>query len=314
VTQHNNAELMPASFREWTEVLARIRFGKVRAAGKNITGATIKAVAGRLATYADSNGTRVRPGVARVAVDLELDASTVKTAISHLRAIGLLDVVRPGGRRGATQYRLVLPTDLLDRDDLVVWSPSEQRAEIEKLANARRGFTHTPSSTPPDGPNGGGSQVPQAPANESGTQVPEAATNGVSRVPPAATKPSSAVPIAGATGSPKTSIMAATGVQTRVPPAPTTDQDLDTTTTDHPDEDLRTAVTGPRARDAETTSIPPTRPKRCPHGLGAGRRADGRPECALCRVAEDRPGTTHPPPQPAGHIAPVIDINTREAS
>ena len=53
MTDQHAAELMPATVREWTDILARVRFGKVKVAGKTLTGATIKGVAARLASYAD---------------------------------------------------------------------------------------------------------------------------------------------------------------------------------------------------------------------------------------------------------------------
>jgi hypothetical protein len=295
-------ELMPASFREWTEILARVRFGKVRAAGKSITGASVKAVAGRFATYADSNGSRIRPGVARVAIDLEMDCRTVKTAISHLRAIGLLQLVRPGGRRGADEYRLTLPTDLLDRDDLIVWSPTEQRAEIERLSDARRRLP----KTPPDGPNGGGIEGPVAPVIKSESQGPVAPD-----------KDPTDAPIMGASGAHKSPIMGASGAQSWGPVAPATDQDLDTTTTDHADGALRTDVAVDGAPDEDPTPDPPP---KCVHKLSGATRADGRPACALCRVEQDqaagvkRRGGWRPPdpPQwtPREYLADVIPLRS----
>jgi hypothetical protein len=309
----STTELMPATVREWTDILARIRFGKVRAGGKNITGAAIKLVAGRLASYADGNGTRVRPGVARIAVDMEMDARTVKTAMAYLRSIGLLELVRPGGRRGADQYRLTLPVDLLDRDDLTVWSPTEQRNEIERLSDARRG---TPR-TPPDGPGGGGSRGPQAPLIEAGTQGPAApmtpVDNSATQGPVAPHKAADVTPISGASGTRNEAIMGASGTVYGGPLAPATHQDLDTTTTHHPDEDLRTAVTLPRDPSPATTPDSAPRPKRCTHGLPGGLRDDGQPACALCRVAENRPAVYRPPPA-GDHLAPVIQLHTREAS
>lgn len=295
----STTEQMPASVREWTDILARIRFGKVKAAGKTITGASIKAVAGRLASYADGNGRRVRPGVARVALDLEVDMRTVKTAMAHLRKIGLLQLVRAGGRRGADEYRLTLPVDLLDRDDLTVWSPTEQRAEIERLSDANRGTFRTP----PRDPDGGGSRGPQAPEKEPVSQGPQAPDKGPD-----------VTPISGASGASNEAIMGACGSVYEGPQAPATHQDLDTTTTHHPDEDLRTAVTLPGANGPATNPDSPPTPKRCPHGLKPTRRQDGRPSCALCRVAESRPAVYRPPPGGEHDLADVIPLDTRRIS
>src|SRR4051812_7300089 len=64
-------ERLAVSHRQWTEILGRCRFGIVKIAGKSYTALRIKAVAQRIAGYADADGSRVRPGIARVAGDLE---------------------------------------------------------------------------------------------------------------------------------------------------------------------------------------------------------------------------------------------------
>src|SRR5690606_37306286 len=111
-----------ATVREWSDLLARIRFGTVKVAGKTVRGATIKAVGYRAANYADSDGSRVRPGLPRLAVDLEIDHGTAKRAMQVLVRTGLLRLVRPGARPGhADEYQLTIPADLLDRDDIEVW-------------------------------------------------------------------------------------------------------------------------------------------------------------------------------------------------
>jgi hypothetical protein len=307
VTSETPAERMPATVREWTDILARIRFGTVKIAGKNITGARIKAVAGRMASYADGNGTRVRPGIARIAVDMEMDYGTARRAITCLRNLGLLDLVRAGGRRGADEFRLTLPVDLLERDDLEVWSPSRHRLEVERVSGANRGLPDGPS-----GPSGGRSQVPEGPANEPESQVPEAPVNEPSNretlVPQGPVNGVSGPPITGATGTPKTAITGATGTRSLVPQAPATHQDLDTRTTHHSGEDVSATVTTPGAPGPATNPESPPRPPRCDHGLPGGLRGDGKPSCALCRVGA--PPTT----PPREHLAPVIQLEPRRTA
>jgi hypothetical protein len=300
----SSTELMPATVREWTDILARVRLGKVRAAGRNLTGATVKAVASRLASYADGNGTRVRPGIARLAVDLEVDYRTARLAVAYLRSIGLLGLVRPGGRRGADEFRLTLPVDLLDRDDLIVWSPSEQRAEIERLSDGHRRLPRDPGP----GPDDDGSQGPGGPVKDDGSLGPQgpvkAVDNSGSQGHQGPVKGSETAPITGPSGTPKSSITGPSGQLSLGPVGPATHQDLDTTTTHHPDQALRTAVTLPGPAGPANEPDSPSRPKRCQHGLPGGLRGDGRPACALCRVGA-----------PSSHVAPVIDIRTaREAS
>lgn len=295
----STAEQMPATVREWTDILARIRFGKVPVGRRNLAGSSIKLVAARLADYADSNGTRVRPGLARLALDVEVDYRTAKAAVAYLRTVGLLALMRPGGRNGTDEFRLTLPVDLLDRDDLQVWSPTRQRLEVERLSDSHRRLPRTPKR----GPDDDGSQGRRAPVNEPASQGQDAPV-----------KRSDSAHLTGACGPSSDPITGACGHVSQGQGAPATDQDLNTTTTDHPDEALRTAVTLSREPSPATEPEPSSaKSKRCPHGLTPARRSDGRPACALCRVAEDRPATQHPPP--AGeHLAIVIQLPTREAS
>lgn len=174
-----------ATVREWTDICARARFGTVQVAGKKVTAASIKAVAGRLAAYADSDGTRVRPGIARVAVDLELSYDVVKRAVRHLTQLGLLRLVRSGARAGhADEYRLAIPVDLLER--LEVWTPAQHRLEVERVREQTRGrrrrtperdpdpsdvqVTPSPAHTEPDAP-GAGDTVTCTPVDNSPVQV-----------------------------------------------------------------------------------------------------------------------------------------------
>jgi hypothetical protein len=76
--------------------------------------------------------------------------------------------------------------------------------------------------------------------------------------------------------------------------------------------DLQPSCNAPRATASDPAEpiSPPLRPARCPHGFAPKARPDGRPACALCRVAEDRPATA----LPDGHMADVIPLRAWEAS
>ncbi|GGN93894.1 hypothetical protein GCM10010112_82670 [Actinoplanes lobatus] len=246
-------EQIPVTVREWTDILARIRFGTVKAFGKTYSAARIKLVAYRLANYADSDGTRIRPGIARLAVDLEIEYRTARDVIALLRRLGLIHLEAAGAGRGrADEYRLTLPTDLLDRDDLDVWTPTQHTHHTRQLSDRHRGRTTHPR-TPIHGPqDGAATDTAPPPARSSRTTETRDARS--SRTP-------------------------AHGPQDLA-----TYQDLDTTPTDQPPLAPRTAVTVTRA----TTPTVPDRSPRCHHGLTAGRRRDGRPACALCRrIAHD---------------------------
>lgn len=80
------------------------------------------------------------------------------------------------------------------------------------------------------------------------------------------------------------------------------------------DEDLRTdvAVGGP-GHEEPTKPGPRGRPTKCPDGLSAAMRPDGKPECPICRRRQSRPGIEIPPP-PEERLATVTPIDSRRIS
>ncbi|WP_433221844.1 helix-turn-helix domain-containing protein [Dactylosporangium sp. CS-047395] len=128
------------TLRQWLDVVRRARLGR-----------TAKAVALMLATYADNDGSRVYPGVARLAVDCELTYNVIQTALKRLREAGLIAVVRKGARRGqADEYRLILASDILDRIDVL--TPAHVTESSAVLAARRRGRHKPPAATAPSRP------------------------------------------------------------------------------------------------------------------------------------------------------------------
>lgn len=113
---------------------------------------TTKLVGFVMATYSARDGSRVFPGVARLAATTGLSERTVRTALGNLRDVGLVERVAEGGRRGTQVFtdvhRLMIPADLMDRVDLL--SPDEDVVPKRQ-------------QLPPGKPRGGRSQ----PANES---------------------------------------------------------------------------------------------------------------------------------------------------
>jgi hypothetical protein len=106
-----------------------------------------KLVALVMATYAARDGSRIFPGVARLAATTGLSERTVRTALGNLRDVGLIERVYPGGRRGtqafADVHRLAIPADLPDRVKLL--NPDE-----DKLPNRQQ---LPPGKPPKDVPN-----------------------------------------------------------------------------------------------------------------------------------------------------------------
>ncbi|BEL05708.1 hypothetical protein Q0Z83_038990 [Actinoplanes sichuanensis] len=276
-----STDLIPVTVREWTDILARIRFGTVTIAGKTYSAARIKLVAHRLATYADHDGTRIHPGIARLAVDLEIEYRTVRDTLTLLRRLGLLQLVRPAaGHRRADEYRLTLPTDLLDRDDLEVWTPTHHTQQAQAVRDTHRGTPRTrPTTTCTRGPQ---DPTPDpTPATAPGPQDPTPNPETQHRAESSrTTKPSRA-------GSSRT--------VTWGPQAPTTYQDHHTTPTDQ-NQDV-------------TVTLTPT--PRCAHGLTTARRPDGQPACALCRVdARRRRATTGIDQTPMGYTSTGMSISS----
>lgn len=90
----------------------------------------LKGFAFILASWADPDGTRVRPGVTVLCAVTGKSDSTVRRYLKQLRAMGLLTVVsRGGGRNGAgkaADFRLSVPADLLAMPGLL--GPNDEPA------------------------------------------------------------------------------------------------------------------------------------------------------------------------------------------
>lgn len=83
-----------------------------------------KALGLLLATYADADGSRIRPGVKRLTAETGKSDKTVRRWLEELRSTyGVIAITERGGGRGGRgkthTYRLVLPADLLDRIELL---------------------------------------------------------------------------------------------------------------------------------------------------------------------------------------------------
>lgn len=232
-----------ASVRAWTDVVRRARLGRVN-----------KTVAFAMAQYADADGTRIFPGVARLAFDCEMSYNTIKGALVFLRSVGLVEVVRPGRTRGrADEYRLILGLDVMDNVD--VPSPAQAALEIERMRDSRRG-KYVPKRTPPDD---------LRHVVDAAETVHEAVDNSVDNeslrhVPHAADEESAARPTYAETVS-----AARPTDDLRHVPRPPTNHVPNTTTTNHETADLTTAVTVPRARTLEDQISDPENQTRGRH-------------------------------------------------
>jgi hypothetical protein len=252
------------TLRQWTDVVRRARLGR-----------TVKAVAMVLATYADADGTRVYPGVARLSYECEMNYNTVKAALKTLRDAGL--IVKVGRRGDADVYRLILAADLADRCDV----PTPAQVELE--LNALRGLKR-------------GSYVPRQKDTEAENlrPVPLAADE----TAPENLRPVSRAADCGICGQshrPQEKSAACFTNNLRPVPLAATTHDRVTEETTHSDTDLRTASHPPRGDAAESNSdfsaevidLDARRASlsapRCIHGLQGGNRTDGKPNCTVCR-------------------------------
>lgn len=106
----------PVERFEWERIIRRVSMPP-----------TVKLMALTLATYADIDGTRIRPGVERLVRVTGTSLATVKRALSWLREHGLIDRVKQGNRwaKQADEYQLSIPVNLLEMELL----PPDERIE-----------------------------------------------------------------------------------------------------------------------------------------------------------------------------------------
>jgi DNA-binding MarR family transcriptional regulator len=195
----------------WIDIVRRARLGR-----------TTKGVAYLVATYADTDGSHIFPGIATVAVAAEVDYKTAKKALAELVAKGLLErVASRTGRRGiGDEYRLILGDDL--QELVEVLSPAQFELAAEKFRDANRRSKRT---------KGTGNADPRPELEGRGTPAPV---------------PSTDEEEGRGTAEPQNDEGRGTGgAQDGERESAVHNHDLNTTTTYPTDEDLRTAVTVP---------------------------------------------------------------------
>lgn len=320
-------ELRPVGRYEWEQIIRRARLAAVIAGssriGKNgkptkggMSGTTFTGIALGWASYANDKGREIWPGDATVAVDLETSIAAVRQVRQALLRLGLLEMVRRRTGTRGDEYRLTIPTDLLDVVEVL--TPAQHKLAANRLRDAARGK--------PTEQRGGSDGQPNKPPSGGPADNPEETPNGALGGP--ADNPNGyGEPEPGwSDGTTETGSGWSGGTSLGGPADTHTDHDRTSTTTDQPGIDLRTAVAGPRAREAaedpifdegedNPTHLDPA-PRRCePHGLAGGTRSDGRPACPLCRVAEDQAaGRRRPPPADGPHYGATVIQLRRHAS
>jgi hypothetical protein len=265
-TREGDSAAEPCGRYEWERIVRRAVIPKA-----------VKYVAFVLATYADPDGTRVRPGMDVLAAVTGEGVSTVRRRVSKLRGTyGLLEMVsRGGGRNGrgkAAEFRLVLPTDLLERVELL--PPGD---------NARRGSIRAVSNVSP---------LPQVSGQSEDSPLPQgSAQSGPSPVDnsesPLTVESAQSVEDEPIDRSLETTSDGLTAQNRRLTAHPGERLPPTTpTTTDQPGGPDPTQPTTAREQsDIQPISlvgVVKLKPAKCPHGLPAHIR-NGQPSCPLCR-------------------------------
>jgi Helix-turn-helix domain len=128
--------LEPAGRFEWERLIRRARLD-----------ASVMLVALTLATYANGDGSSVKPGLKRLMNVTGYSKATICRALARLRELGLLGYVfqaSKDGREGtADEYQLTFPLDLFQRIEML--GPEEERPEImhNQVSGVRPGSGQT---------------------------------------------------------------------------------------------------------------------------------------------------------------------------
>ena len=142
-------EIHGCSRYEWERIVRRVV----------MPGITTKGIALTLATYANADGTSIYPGNERLVAVTGTGDKTVRRALAWLREGYLIERVREGSRGGrgglADEYRLILPSDLLERHELL--SPDETPVTVTGDRSSKAQEHRSPR--------------PVAPVNRSGSPV-----------------------------------------------------------------------------------------------------------------------------------------------
>lgn len=223
-----------------------------------------------MATYADPDGTRIRPTAPELAAAARMGESTVARYVRELRNAGLIVKTRRGGGRNGTgrpnEYRLTVPLDLLEKFEIRPLGPARIRVvpTVSPLTQGEQSNEDSPLTQDerPKGPSPVDNPVDKgdSPLTLVSAQTPTADEIDRSKntVTETLTAQSDAL-----TAHPWVSNYRPQDL----PPKPTTTPD---------------PTQPPTAREPTDDNPIELRPAKCQHGLPAHIR-DNRPTCPLCR-------------------------------
>lgn len=303
-------ETRPVGRFEWEQVLRRMRkdslisgSGRVGKSGRptrgGVSATAFLAVAMVLASYGELGGAEVFPGDASVAVDCETTLKTVKAVRAKLIELGMLTLVSSSSRRRSAEWRLSLPVAL--PEDVAVLTPAQHAVAARQLRDRARG--KRPADRPNDDPTpdptplwGDPEDTPIEPDWGGPEDYPNDAWGGPEDVPKQEGLGGSGGPTKNGLGGSGGPALGGSGG----PAYQTTDQATIYQTNSGQDQITQLTVPDARPPDQDQIPSPPIdltayraakiSAVRCGHGLQAGTRPDGQPNCPICRrLPQERP-------------------------
>lgn len=262
-TPEDDAAARPCGRYDWERIVRRA-----------IMPIRLKLVALVLATYADADGTRVRPGADVLAAVTGQGESTVRKQLTELLTdYGLLRLVSRGGGRGGrgktSEYRLVLPVDLLERVELLPPGDVARRASLSVV----------PDDSPLAIGSGQSEDSPLAQGSaQSGTRPvdnsdsPLAMQSAQSNVDDSNDRSGNTVSDGLTARKSRLSAMQSERLPATTP----------TTTDQQPGSDPTQLTTARKPIEPPEFASVRSKPAKCVHGMRAHTR-DGQPVCVLCR-------------------------------
>lgn len=310
-TDQPTRETRPVDRYEWESIILRARLGGLiagsskvgvngRATRGGVSAVAFKAVALVWASHADPDGSNIWPGDATIAVEAEVGIQVAQAVKRKMIDLGLTEKVRARSRRQrrGDEYRLTLPSDLLDVVEVL--SPAALQMAAANVYERRRGKR------------GGSGGSPTPPGVGSPVDPPQDAAEPPVGDPVDPPHEPDAEACGGSGGHTTDVYGGSGGTHVGGPVARVTYPETPPGTSgpDHPGEDVRTAVTVSRAsqaapepdfRDEVNEPESPQRAASCPaHGraFAAGTRHDGQPACPFCRRGAPPTGRRDPDDDP----------------
>jgi predicted transcriptional regulator len=149
--------------------------------------APVKAVAAYLSQYANKNGTRIYPGVARLSAVTGLSERSVRGALAILRDLELITRTRKGSSLGrqalADEHKLTRPADLIARVHMLDVYESPESAACDSSCT-HLGSPARPAADKPAKAKEHRHVTTRTPAPGAGTPAPDDRNTGTSCTPP----------------------------------------------------------------------------------------------------------------------------------